>query len=69
MLAELMRTGTVPTEGHIDRLKRDAVRHKKAIECTHAQALDLIAAREGFMNWSLLMKCVNAARQQRRALA
>ncbi len=40
----------------IDRLKREAKVSRKSLNISHNQALDLIANREGFSNWSLLMK-------------
>lgn len=45
----------------VEALKRDAKRLAKAsaTRIPHWQALDRIAQREGFQNWSLLLKARN----------
>ena len=41
---------------NIESLKRAAKAHKKARGCSHAEALDFIAAQHGYKNWSRLAK-------------
>jgi len=48
-----LRTITV---SFVNRLKREAKVVHRQIGITHSQALDRIAAREGFSNWSRLMQ-------------
>ena len=57
---------TTFTSNQIERFKREATAMKKATGLTHAEALDNIANREKFANWSLLMKAahVDALSQQ-----
>jgi len=40
----------------IQKLKRVAKKIKREQGITHSQALDLIAAQFGYLNWALLMK-------------
>lgn len=40
---------------NVERLKREAKKISKESGVTHSEALDWIAQREGFKNWSLLM--------------
>lgn len=44
---------------NVERLKREAKQIKRAEGCTHVAALDRVAVREGFANWSLLMRTHN----------
>lgn len=43
-------------ERSIESLKREAKKLKKLEGLTHSQALDKLAARYGFSNWSCLMR-------------
>jgi hypothetical protein len=47
--------------GRIERLKREAKQLCRTSTLTHSEALDSIAKANGFGNWSLLMKCSEAA--------
>jgi hypothetical protein len=47
---------TTFTSKQIGRFKREAKAIEKATGCIHARSLDIIAERENFGNWSLLMK-------------
>ncbi len=49
------------TKSQIDRLKRDAQLLRRNEKISYAQALDAIAIRSGYENWSRLML---ASRQQ-----
>jgi len=44
------------TPAQIDQLRRDAQRLRKQESLTHYEALDRIAAKHGYRNWSLLSK-------------
>ncbi|MCU0928134.1 MAG: glyoxalase superfamily protein [Burkholderiaceae bacterium] len=49
-----MSTSLTPSQ--LDQLRRDAQRLRKQESLTHYQALDRIAAKHGYRNWSLLAK-------------
>jgi hypothetical protein len=44
----------------LKKLKRAAKAHSRATGCTHAQALDHIAVKHGYRNWSQLAKAAAA---------
>jgi len=48
------------TRSQFEALKREAKRLKRASAMTHSQALDRVAKDNGFANWSLLAKAVDA---------
>ena len=55
------------SQGFVDSLKRKAKRlERERPELTHSQALDLIAKREGYENWSLLARDVEQSIAARR---
>lgn len=45
----------------LERLRREAKKLKRELGITHSEALDRIAARYGFANWSQLAKHINAS--------
>ena len=59
--------GRIISQGFADSLKRRAKRleHERP-ELTHSQALDLVAQREGYENWSLLARDVEQSAGTRR---
>lgn len=44
----------------VENMKRQAKKVKKERGITHTQALDELSRAEGFQNWALLMKTINA---------
>jgi hypothetical protein len=52
------------TPSRLAQLRRDAKRLARSQPLSHAQALDAIAHREGFSNWSLLAKLAGRAPAQ-----
>ena len=44
------------TEAALNSVKREAKRMSRDQGITHAQALNIVAARYGFRNWALLMR-------------
>jgi len=49
------------TQSQIDFFKREAKKISKKMALTHSQALDVIARRETFKNWSMLMAYTTSA--------
>ena len=49
------------SSSQIDRFKREAKKLVRELSIPHSEALDRIAARQGFKNWSLLVKHSDAA--------
>lgn len=48
------------SEKEIELLKREAKKIHREEKCSHSHALNRIAIRYGFANWSLLMKKHNS---------
>lgn len=47
---------TIPSAARIEQLKREAKKLVRATSLTHSEALDRLAGKNGFTNWSLLAK-------------
>lgn len=47
------------TSLEVEQLRRDAKREGRELSISHAEALNRIASRHGFQNWSLLMRHVD----------
>jgi transcriptional regulator with XRE-family HTH domain len=49
----------------VENLKREAKALRKSLNITHAEALDRLAVRNGYKNWSLLAKACSRVDQER----
>lgn len=54
-----MQSDTGLDEHQIENLKREAKKLRKLLNVTHSAALDILATRHGYKNWSLLDRASN----------
>jgi hypothetical protein len=59
-----MQLDTGLDKHQIENLKREAKRLRKQLKIAHSAALDILAERHGYKNWSLLEKAFNRTAQQ-----
>jgi len=59
--AELKPMATSFSSAELERFRREAKRLGRELSITHSEALDRVAARHGYQNWSLLSKHSNVA--------
>lgn len=59
-----MQRDTGLDEHQIENLKREAKKLRKLLNITHSAALDILAERHGYKNWSLLERSSNQTAQQ-----